>query len=139
MYAAERDGFYLIPTAEVPVTNFHRKELFEEKDLPVQYAAYTPCFRREAGSYGKDVRGLNRLHQFDKVELVKFVLPSKSYDELGIAPAGRRTSAAVTRSYVSHAVDVHRRHGFYSNKKIRPGSMGAGAAEMARGFIVQQL
>jgi seryl-tRNA synthetase len=82
MYAAERDGFYLIPTAEVPVTNFHRKELFEEKNLPVHYAAYTPCFRREAGSYGKDVRGLNRLHQFDKVELVKFVLPSKSYEEL---------------------------------------------------------
>ena len=72
----------MIPTAEVPVTNFHRKEVFEEKNLPIQYAAYTPCFRREAGSYGKDVRGLNRLHQFDKVELVKFVLPSKSYDEL---------------------------------------------------------
>ncbi len=82
MYTAERDGFYLIPTAEVPVTNFHRKELFDERNLPVQYAAFTPCFRREAGSYGKDVRGLNRLHQFDKVELVKFVLPSKSYDEL---------------------------------------------------------
>jgi len=82
MYTAERDGLYLIPTAEVPVTNFHRKEVFEEKDLPVQYVAYTPCFRREAGSYGKDVRGLNRLHQFDKVELVKFVLPAKSYDEL---------------------------------------------------------
>ncbi|MGA7161034.1 MAG: serine--tRNA ligase [Bacteroidota bacterium] len=82
MYSAEKDGFYMIPTAEVPVTNFHRKELLEEKNLPVQYAAYTPCFRREAGSYGKDVRGLNRLHQFDKVELVKFALPSKSYDEL---------------------------------------------------------
>ena len=82
MYTAERDGFYMIPTAEVPVTNFHRKELFEEKNLPVQYAAYSPCFRREAGSYGKDVRGLNRLHQFDKIELVKFVLPSKSYEEL---------------------------------------------------------
>jgi seryl-tRNA synthetase len=82
MYTAERDGYYMIPTAEVPVTNFHRKEVFEEKALPIQYAAYTPCFRREAGSYGKDVRGLNRLHQFDKVELVKFVLPAKSYDEL---------------------------------------------------------
>jgi seryl-tRNA synthetase len=82
MYLAERDGYYMIPTAEVPVSNFHRKEVFEEKELPVQYAAYTPCFRREAGSYGKDVRGLNRLHQFDKVELVKFVVPSKSYDEL---------------------------------------------------------
>lgn len=82
MYVATRDELYMIPTAEVPVTNFHRKETFEEKDLPVKYAGYTPCFRREAGSYGKDVRGLNRLHQFDKVELVKFVHPSASYDEL---------------------------------------------------------
>ena len=82
MYTSERDGLYMIPTAEVPVTNFHRKEVFEEKALPIRYAAYTPCFRREAGSYGKDVRGLNRLHQFDKVELVKFVVPARSYDEL---------------------------------------------------------
>jgi len=82
MYVVERDGLYMIPTAEVPVTNFHRKEVFEEKELPVKYCGYTPCFRREAGSYGKDVRGLNRLHQFDKVELVKFVHPSTSYDEL---------------------------------------------------------
>jgi seryl-tRNA synthetase len=82
MYVVERDGFYLIPTAEVPVSNFHRDEVIPEQDLPLRYVAYTPCFRREAGSYGKDVRGLNRLHQFDKVELVKFVHPSVSYDEL---------------------------------------------------------
>ncbi len=82
MYVATRDEFYLIPTAEVPVTNIHRDEIFTADKLPVKYAAYTPCFRREAGSYGKDVRGLNRLHQFDKVELVKFVLPETSYDEL---------------------------------------------------------
>ena len=82
MYIVERDKLYLIPTAELPVTNFHREEQIHEKDLPVCYAAYSPCFRREAGSYGKDVRGLNRLHQFDKVELVKFVHPDKSYDEL---------------------------------------------------------
>jgi seryl-tRNA synthetase len=82
MYIVERDQFYMIPTAELPVTNFHRDEQIAEQDLPIRYAAYTPCFRREAGSYGKDVRGLNRLHQFDKVELVKFVHPSKSYDEL---------------------------------------------------------
>lgn len=82
MYVATRDELYMIPTAEVPVTNFHRKETFEEKELPLKYCAYTPCFRREAGSYGKDVRGLNRLHQFDKVELVKFVHPNNSYDEL---------------------------------------------------------
>lgn len=82
MYIAERDGLYLIPTAEVPVTNFHRTEIIPENSLPLTYCAYTPCFRREAGSYGKDVRGLNRLHQFDKVELVKFVHPAKSFDEL---------------------------------------------------------
>ncbi|MEK7748943.1 MAG: serine--tRNA ligase, partial [Bacteroidota bacterium] len=82
MYTAERDQLYMIPTAEVPVSNFHRDEVIEEKSLPLKYAAYTPCFRREAGSYGKDVRGLNRVHQFDKVELVKFVHPSSSYDEL---------------------------------------------------------
>ena len=82
MYIVERDKLYMIPTAEVPVTNFHRNEQVNEKDLPMRYAAYSPCFRREAGSYGKDVRGLNRLHQFDKVELVKFVHPGTSYDEL---------------------------------------------------------
>jgi len=82
MYTVPRDEFFLIPTAEVPVTNFHRDEILTEEALPVKYAAYTPCWRREAGSYGKDVRGLNRLHQFDKVELVKIVHPDESYDEL---------------------------------------------------------
>ena len=82
MYVATRDGFFLIPTAEVPVTNIHRDEILSEQQLPVKYCAYTPCFRREAGSYGKDVRGLNRLHQFDKVELVKLVHPGVSYNEL---------------------------------------------------------
>jgi len=82
MYTVPRDEFFMIPTAEVPVSNFHRDEIFEEKQLPVNYVCYTPCWRREAGSYGKDVRGLNRLHQFDKVELVKFVHPDTSYQEL---------------------------------------------------------
>lgn len=82
MYVVTRDEFYLIPTAEVPVTNIHRHSVLKAEQLPIKYAAYTPCFRREAGSYGKDVRGLNRLHQFDKVELVKFVHPDRSYDEL---------------------------------------------------------
>ena len=76
------DGFLLIPTAEVPVTNYHRGEILKEEDLPVKYTAYTPCFRREAGSYGKDTRGLIRQHQFDKVELVKFARPDNSYEEL---------------------------------------------------------
>lgn len=82
MYVVERDELFLVPTAEVPVTNIHRDEILAEKNLPLKYCAYTPCFRREAGSYGKDVRGLNRLHQFDKVELVKFVHPGTSYNEL---------------------------------------------------------
>ncbi len=82
MYAVPGDEFYLVPTAEVPVTNFHRDEILLESQLPTKLCAYTPCFRREAGSYGKDVRGLNRVHQFDKVELVKMVHPGTSYDEL---------------------------------------------------------
>ena len=82
MYVVTRDEFYLVPTAEVPVTNFLRDEIIREKDLPVKFCAYTPCFRREAGSYGKDVRGLNRVHQFNKVELDRLVHPRHSYDDL---------------------------------------------------------
>jgi len=82
MYHATQDDFYLIPTAEVPLTNLYRDEILKEQDLPVMMTAYTPCFRREAGSYGKDVRGLNRLHQFDKVEVVQLVHPEKSYQVL---------------------------------------------------------
>ena len=82
MYHATVDNFYLIPTAEVPVTNIFRDEIVDEKELPIKMTAYTPCFRREAGSYGKDVRGLNRLHQFDKVEIVQVVHPSNSYEKL---------------------------------------------------------
>ena len=82
MYEAERDGLYLIPTAEVPVTNFYRDEILDASALPIRFCAYTPCFRREAGSYGKDVRGLNRLHQFDKVELVWFTHPDAGYEAL---------------------------------------------------------
>lgn len=82
MYEAVADGFYAVPTAEVPLTNFFRDEILDEAALPVKRCAYTPCFRREAGSYGKDVRGLNRLHQFDKVELLKWVHPTTSYAEL---------------------------------------------------------
>ncbi|HBR15624.1 MAG TPA: serine--tRNA ligase [Candidatus Omnitrophica bacterium] len=81
MYKLKDDDLFLIPTAEVPVTNIHRDEIFNEDELPVYYAAYSPCFRREAGSYGKDTRGLVRVHQFDKVELVKFVKPETSYEE----------------------------------------------------------
>ena len=82
MYRCRDDDLYLIPTAEVPVTNIYRGETLAEEDLPVYYCAYTPCFRREAGSYGRDIRGLIRQHQFNKVEMVKFVHPDTSFDEL---------------------------------------------------------
>jgi seryl-tRNA synthetase len=82
MYFATEDKFYLIPTSEVPLTNIYRDVIVKENELPIRMTAYTPCFRREAGSYGKDVRGLNRLHQFDKVEIVQIVHPEKSYAAL---------------------------------------------------------
>ena len=82
MYFDQNEELYLIPTAEVPVTNFYRDEIIPSEQLPIKRCAYTPCFRREAGSWGKDVRGLNRLHQFDKVELVKWVHPDASFKEL---------------------------------------------------------
>ena len=82
MYFAPLDGFYMIPTAEVPVTNIYRDVILKREDFPVKMTAYTPCWRREAGSYGKDVRGLNRLHQFDKVEIVRLELPENSYAAL---------------------------------------------------------
>jgi seryl-tRNA synthetase len=82
MYETTPDRLFAVPTAEVPLTNFFREEILDEASLPVKRCAYTPCFRREAGSYGKDVRGLNRVHQFDKVELLKWVHPSSSYEEL---------------------------------------------------------
>ena len=82
MYHVNLDNFYLIPTAEVPVTNIYRDTIVDEQELPIRMTAYTPCFRREAGSYGKDVRGLNRLHQFDKVEIVRIEKPENSYAAL---------------------------------------------------------
>jgi seryl-tRNA synthetase len=80
MYYMNADNFYLIPTSEVPITNIYRDEMLKESDLPIKMTAYSPCFRREAGSFGKDVRGLNRLHQFEKVEIVQLVKPEKSYE-----------------------------------------------------------
>jgi seryl-tRNA synthetase len=82
MYHVTEDKFFLIPTSEVPLTNIYRDQIVKVQDLPVKMTAYTPCFRREAGSYGKDVRGLNRLHQFDKVEIVQLTHPEHSYTAL---------------------------------------------------------
>ncbi len=108
--------FYLIPTAEVSVTNIHREEILKEEELPIYYAAYTPCFRREAGSYGKDTRGLIRQHQFNKVELVKFVKPEDSYNEL--------------ESLTNHAEAVLKRLGFpYRIVSLCTGDLGFAAAK----------
>ncbi len=82
MYHVKEDNLYLIPTSEVPLTNIFRDTILSEKELPRKLTAYSPCFRREAGSYGKDVRGLNRLHQFDKVEIVEVQHPDRSYESL---------------------------------------------------------
>jgi seryl-tRNA synthetase len=82
MYYATADDLYLVPTAEIPLTNIYRNDIIKENDLPLKLTAYSPCFRREAGSYGKDVRGLNRVHQFDKVEIVQIAHPDNSYELL---------------------------------------------------------
>jgi seryl-tRNA synthetase len=82
MYTKKDDPYFLIPTAEVPITNIYRDTILEAEDLPIKMVGYTPCFRREAGSYGKEVRGLNRVHQFDKVEIVQIVEPDKSEETL---------------------------------------------------------
>ncbi|MGB5989748.1 MAG: serine--tRNA ligase [Marinifilaceae bacterium] len=87
MYHMQEDNLYLIPTAEVPVTNIYRDVILKDEDMPIKNTAYSACFRREAGSYGKDVRGLNRLHQFDKVEIVQITEPEKSYATLDVMVA----------------------------------------------------
>ncbi len=110
------DDWYLVPTAEVPVTNLHAEEILDEKDLPIRYAAYTPCFRSEAGSYGKDVRGLIRQHQFEKVELVSFATPATSYD--------------VLEQLTGHAEEVLRRLGLhYRVVALSSGDLGFSSAK----------
>lgn len=109
-------GLYLIPTAEVPVTNYHREELLDAAELPMKWAAYTPCFRSEAGSYGRDVRGLIRQHQFEKVELVKYALPENSYEEL---EALTRNAEAVLQKLGLH----------YRVMALSTGDMGFGPAK----------
>lgn len=113
---APADDWYLVPTAEVPVTNLHAGEILEEKQLPLRYTAYTPCFRSEAGSYGKDVRGLIRQHQFEKVELVSFATPETSYD--------------VLEQLTAHAEEVLRRLDLhYRVVTLAAGDLGFGSAK----------
>jgi seryl-tRNA synthetase len=116
LFRIESPELFLIPTAEVPLTNVHREEMLEREDLPIKYAAYTPCFRREAGSYGQDVRGLIRQHQFNKVEMVKLSEPETSYDEL--------------ESMVRDAEEVLKRLGLpYRVVELCTGDMGFASAK----------
>ena len=116
MYVVTRDDLYLVPTAEVPVTNLHRDEILETAELPIRYAAYTPCFRREAGAAGKDTRGILRVHQFDKVEMVLFERPA-SPSRPRVDDRARRDPPAAARPRLSRRADVHRRHGLHQAKK----------------------
>ena len=113
MYYVERDNFYLIPTAEVPVTNLLRGEILAKSELPVKLTAYTPCFRREAGSYGSDVKGLNRVHQFDKVEIVQIADPATSYQVLAADARSRRRTAYKVGTPLSDLAFVWWRYGIY--------------------------
>jgi len=116
MYRLKDDDLFLVPTAEVPLTNLHRDEILDEATLPIRYTGYTACFRREAGSYGKETRGLIRVHQFDKVELVKFVKPETSYDEL--------------EALVKHAETILQRLGLhYRVVCLSTGDLGFAAAK----------
>jgi len=116
LFKVEPGGYYLVPTAEVPVTNIHAGEILEAERLPIAYCAYTPCFRSEAGSYGKDVRGLIRQHQFDKVELVRFSKPQDSYDQLELL--------------TNHAEEVLKRLGLpYSIVTLCGGDLGNASAK----------
>ena len=109
----------MIPTAEVPVTNLHREEILSGDDLPISYAAYSACFRSEAGSAGRDTRGLIRQHQFNKVELVKFVKPEESYEELENLTGHAEKVLQLFEFALSCAKHVYGRSWFYSSEKVR--------------------
>ncbi len=125
MYVVTRDDLYLVPTAEVPVTNIHRDEIIEADRLPIRYVAYSPCFRREAGAAGARTRGILRVHQFDKVEMVCFEKPAESNDTLEWLTAARRDLPPAPRPGLSREADGHRRHGLHAGQEVRPRGLGA--------------
>lgn len=137
MYHATADNFYMIPTAEVPVTNIYRDVILDEKDFPVKMTAYTPCFRREAGSYGKDVRGLNRLHQFDKVEIAE---PARSVVRSARRHGGPRgVYRQVAGAALPHSAPVRRRHVVHLGADLRFRGLLRGAETLAGGLVGFQL
>ena len=130
---------YLIPTAETPVANIHREEILAEKQLPIRYCAYTPCFRGEAGAAGVGTRGMIRVHQFDKVELIKIVKPENGYDELEKMVGQRGEGAATAGPALSRGAAVHGRHGFRQREDLRHRGLGARAGELSRSFELLEL
>ena len=139
MYVVTRDDLYLVPTAEVPVTNLHRDEIFEADQLPIRYAAYSPCFRREAGAAGKDTRGILRVHQFDKVEMVFFEKPEDSAEALEWLTG--RAEVILQRLGLAYRVLLMATegHGLRAGQEVRPGGLGARRRALARGQLVLEL
>ena len=139
MYVVTRDELYLVPTAEVPVTNLHRDEILEAAELPIRYAAYTPCFRREAGAAGKDTRGILRVHQFDKVEMVLFERPEDVRGGARMDDRTRRGPPPASRPGLPRAAHGHPRDGLHPGAQVRPRGLGARRRALAGGQLVLQL
>ena len=139
MYVVTRDDLYLVPTAEVPVTNLHRDEILEAAELPIRYAAYSPCFRREAGAAGKDTRGILRVHQFDKVEMVLFEQPEDSAEALEWMTG--RAEVLLQRLGLAYRVLLMapREMGFVQAKKYDLEVWAPGRGALAGGQLVLQL
>ena len=129
LFKVEPGGYYLVPTAEVPVTNIHAEEILDAERLPIAYCAYTPCFRSEAGSYGKDVRGLIRQHQFDKVELVRFAKPEDSYAQLEALDRARRGGLEAPRASLPRRRPV--RAATWATARRRPTTSRSGSPPRA--------
>ena len=139
MYVVTRDDLYLVPTAEVPVTNIHRDEIIEADQLPIRYVAYSPCFRREAGAAGKDTRGILRVHQFDKVEMVCFERPEDSNATLEWLTARAEVCPPAPRPGLSGEADGDRRHGLHAGQEVRPGGLGTRRGGLAGGQLGLEL
>ncbi len=136
LFGMRDDPLYLIPTAEVPVTNYHRDETLPYSDLPRKYAAYTPCFRREAGSYGKDTQGLIRQHQFDKVELVKFVEPEQAEQELEALVADAESILKKLELPYRVMTLCAGGSGIFRRKNLRPGGLAPGSKGLSRDIFL---
>jgi seryl-tRNA synthetase len=139
MYHAVEDDLFLVPTAELPLTNLHADEILDPDRVPIRYAAYTPCFRREAGAHGKDTRGLLRLHQFDKVEMMRFERPEASDAALDGADGPRRGRARGAGAPLPGAAPGWRGPGLRQCPDVRPRGVGAGGRPVARGVELLQL